>query len=132
MCLENVMEVFKKLEVDVPDVVIDRAHRIDRPRIIRGKKFHQLFVPFTTWRHRTMVYRARKKLPKLKLDVTNRRIDLINKTSALLEEKKLGFAFADINCRLSMKIAGSFEYFENERDLVEIIRKYEEEVVRNS
>ena len=59
-CLEKVKNVFNELGVDIPDVVIDRAHRIGRPRIVQGKRVHQVIVRFTTWRHRTLVYRARK------------------------------------------------------------------------
>ena len=53
-CVAKVKQMFKKLNVNVPDIVIDRAHRI-------GKR-HQMIVRFMTWRHRMLVYRARKKL----------------------------------------------------------------------
>ncbi len=129
MCLEKVKNVFKELEVDVPDAVIDRAHRIGSPRIVKGKKIHQVIVRFTTWRHRTLVYRARKKCPKyrIKLDLTKRRIDIIQKVTSFLEEKELGFAFADVNCRLSVKIGAVFEHFNSEEDLMDIIRRHDEE-----
>ena len=45
----------EKLEVKVPGTVIDRAHRIGKPRIIKGRKVHQVIVCFTTWRHRILV-----------------------------------------------------------------------------
>ena len=37
-CLEKVKAVFANLKVNVPDDVIDRAHRIGRPKVIKGKK----------------------------------------------------------------------------------------------
>ena len=128
MCLEKVKNVFKELEVDVPDAVIDRAHRIGSPRIVKGKKIHQVIVRFTTWRHRTLVYRARKKCPKyrIKLDLTKRRIDIIQKVTSFLKEKEFGFAFADVNCRLSVKIGDVFEHFNSEEDLMDIVRRYDE------
>ncbi|XP_065058021.1 uncharacterized protein LOC135685857 [Rhopilema esculentum] len=130
MCLEKVKNVFKEkeLEVDVPDAVIDRAHRIGSPKIVKGKKIHQVIVRFTTWRHRTLVYRARKKCPKyrIKLDLTKRRIDIIQKVTSFLKEKELGFAFADVNCRLSVKIGDVFEHFNSEEDLMDIVRRYDE------
>eukprot|EP00795_Rhopilema_esculentum_P004267 gene4268-20464_t len=128
MCLEKVKNVFKELEVDVPDAVIDRAHRIGSPRNVKGKKIHQVIVRFTTWRHRTLVYRARKKCPKysIKLDSTKRRIDIIQKVTSFLKEKELGFAFADVNCRLSVKIGDVFEHFNSEEDLMDIVRRYDE------
>ena len=94
ICLEKVKNVFEKLEVKVPDTVIDRAHRIDNPRILKGRKVYQVIVRFTTWRHRTLVYRARKKCSnyKIKLDLPKHSIDAIQKAMPLLEEKKVGFA----------------------------------------
>ena len=41
--------------------------------------------------------------------------------SPLLESRKFGFVFADINCRLCARINGKFHYFENEDQLMEII-----------
>ena len=94
MCLEKVENVFEKFEVKVPDTVIDRAYRIDNPRIVKGRNVNQVIVRFTTWRHRTLVFRARKKCSnyKIKLDLTKHRINAIQKATSLLEEKKVGFA----------------------------------------
>eukprot|EP00795_Rhopilema_esculentum_P003884 gene3884-15186_t len=94
----------------------------------QGKRVHQVLVRFTTWRHRTMVYRARKNCTqyKIKLDLTKKRIDTIRKISDLLTRKKLGFAFADVNCRLCTKIGKEFHYINSEEDLQDIIREYEE------
>ena len=64
-CLEKVRALFKdQLELDIPDVAIDRAHRIGGPKVVAGKRDRQVIVRFTTWRHRTQVYRARKKSRK--------------------------------------------------------------------
>ena len=115
MCLAKVKDVLKKLEAEVPDEVIDHAHRIGTPRVVKGKKIYQMIVRFTTWRHRNLVYRARKRCSnyKMKLDLTKRRINTIQKAMSFLEEKGLGFAFADMNCRLSVKIGDTFEHFNN-------------------
>ena len=40
-CLGKVKAVFANIKVNVPDDVIDRAHRIGRPKIIKGKKSTQ-------------------------------------------------------------------------------------------
>ena len=60
-CLNKVKEVIKTLKVDIPDVVIDRAHRIGRkPKpLVKWGMNQSMIVKFTTWRHRTAVYRAR-------------------------------------------------------------------------
>ena len=122
-CLKKVKSVFNELKVSVPDNVIDRAHRIGRPKVVKGKRIHTMIVRFTTWRHRTAVYRARKSCPKYKirLDLTKKRLDTVIKSSKLLEEKQLGFVFADINCRLCAKIGDKFHYFDGEKDLMEIL-----------
>ena len=118
----------EKLEVKVPGTVIDRAHRIGKPRIIKGRKVHQVIVCFTTWRHRTLVYRARKKCPnyKIKFDLTKRRINIIQKAKSFLEEKKLGLAFADKNCQLSAKIGDKYKHFTSEEELFDIIKRYDD------
>ncbi len=69
-CLAKVKAVFAKLDVDVPDNVIDRAHRIGSPKVVKGKKVHTMIVRFTTWRHRTAVYRARKNCSSYKKGLT--------------------------------------------------------------
>ena len=54
--LEKVKEVFNELGVDIPDQVIDEAHRIGDIKLIEGRRYKQMIVRFTTWRHRTLVY----------------------------------------------------------------------------
>ena len=39
----------------------------------------------------------------------------------MLEEKNIGFVFADVNCRLCAKIGDNFHYFDGEKDLMEIL-----------
>ena len=82
-CLEKVKKVFNQLEVDIPDSVVDRAHRIGRPQTVRGKTIHQVIVRFTTWRHKTKIYRARKKCSeyRIKLDLTKKRVKSIKSQS---------------------------------------------------
>ena len=125
ICLKKVKLVFKELKVSVPDTVIDRAHRIGQPKVVKGKKVHTMIVRFTTWRHRTAIYRARKSSNKYKirLDLTKKRLDTIIKSSKLLEEKKIGFVFADVNCRVCAKIGDKFHYFNGEKDLIEILAR---------
>ena len=61
--LEFTKSLFKEGKVAVPGNVLDRAHRngpsyTDR---ITNKKLKTIIVRFTTFRHRTLFYRARKK-----------------------------------------------------------------------
>ncbi len=63
-----------------------------------------------------------------RLDLTKKRLDTVTWLSELLESRKLGFVFADVNCRLCARINENFHYFENEEELMEIIQ---EETISN-
>ena len=71
--------LFKEPKVEVPDNVLDRAPRIGASYTerITNKKCKSVIVRFTTFRHRTLFYKARKKLKsgfKVKLDLTKSRL----------------------------------------------------------
>ena len=121
-CFEKVKMVFKdQLELDIPDVAIDRAHRIGSTKVIAGRRYRQVIVRFTTWRHRTQVYRARKKAQshRIKLDLTHARSEAIQNANILLKSKGNNyFAFADINCRVCAKLGEEFYYFSDQNDLI--------------
>ena len=123
--MKKVKGIFQELGVDVPDPVIDRAHRIGEVKEIGGKRYRQIIVRFTTWRHRTMVYRACRNSEKYKihLDLTKKNVKLLSKANDLLEEKSLGdcYAFSDVNCRLCLNLAGKFQCFESEEQLLKLI-----------
>ena len=62
--LKYVKEIFDEGELDIPYTVVDRAHRIE-PEYSdykTKKKCKAIIVRFTTFRHRTLVYRTRKKI----------------------------------------------------------------------
>ena len=77
--------LFKEAKVSVPEYFLDRAHRIgpsysDR---VSKKKCKSITVKFTTFRNRTIFYRARKNLKsaKVKLDLTKSRFDLLKRAN---------------------------------------------------
>ena len=119
-CLKKVKGIFKELGVDVPDLVIDRAHHIDVVKEIEGKCYRQIIVRFTTLKHRTMVYRAPR---DIRLDLTKKNVKLLSKANDLLEGKSLGdcYAFSDVNCRLCLNLAGKFQSFESEEQLLKLV-----------
>lgn len=126
-CLKKIKKVLKdELKVDIPDVVIDRAHRIGpvKEDPTSKKKFQSIIVRFTTWRHRTLAYRARKKTKqvRVRLDLTRRKVKLLEKANTWLEDNDENFAFADINCRLCLRFEGDFHYFNDENELKELIK----------
>eukprot|EP00112_Aurelia_sp_Birch-Aquarium-sp1_P026640 Seg96.2 transcript_id=Seg96.2/GoldUCD/mRNA.D3Y31 product="hypothetical protein" protein_id=Seg96.2/GoldUCD/D3Y31 len=126
-CLELVKDLLEKeLKVIIPEMAFDRAHRIG-PVKENGdtkKRSRQIIVRFTTWNHRTQVYRARKKTEKFKvrLDLTYRRAKILERASELLKGKKGCFVFADVNCRLTLFIDDKYNSFSNEQELFELIK----------
>ena len=118
-CFDKVKDVFTDIGVEIPYDVMDRAHRIGKTTSYNGKKCRQMIVRFTTWRHRTIVYRARKNSRKyrIKLDLTKRRSEILEKANKLLKSSETSFAFADINCNLCWFNCGTYNYFENVEDL---------------
>ena len=74
MSLQKMKSVIEESGCDIPDTALDSAHRIGKydPS---GKNVRRVIVRFTTFRHRTMFYRARKNLSKngVYLDLTKER-----------------------------------------------------------
>ena len=107
----KVEEIIKESECVIPSNVIDRAHRIgSKPE---GKNGKSVIVRFTTFRHRTLLYRARKRLNvKISLDLTTSRYILWRKAIDLVENKEnVKFVYADINCRLKVRFENDTEQF---------------------
>ena len=127
--LKKVKSVFKELKVTIPDAAIDRAHRIGKPKVKNGINTHTMIIRFTTWRHRTEVYRARKASSKYKirLDLTKKRLNAMVKVLNDLDTKELGFAFADVNCWLCAKVGDKFVYFNANDDLDAFVARFESE-----
>ncbi len=115
--------------MNIPDEVIDWAHRIGKPKVKNGMNIHTMIIRFTMWLHRTSVYRARKtgSKYKIRLDLTMKRLNAIVKVSKELDTKRLGFAFADLNCLLCTKVGENFVYFNVNDDLDEFVSKFESE-----
>ena len=106
--LDSVKNLFELAEVNIPDMVVDRVHRIgpiykDRTS---NENYKGIIVRFTTFRHRTMLYRARSKLKgvKVRLDLTKSRYDLLNNANNHVKEiPTIRFCYVDVNCRLKVK-----------------------------
>ena len=127
-CLEKVKKIIEEIGVDVPDAVIDRAHRIGPTKKKDGKVTQQIIVRFTTWRHRTAVYRARKNASeaKIRLDLTKRRLNLLIVANEVLKQHKDWYAFADVNCRTRVKIGEKYSSFESKEELEKLISEASE------
>ena len=125
---ESSDDVFAKVknieesEAEVDENHVDRAHRVGKPFVAEdGVKKQQIIVKFTTWYHRTLFYRARKKLETAKvfLDLTQTKFKLLKSSQAKVRDNdKIEFVFADVNCALCAKLRnGPFKYFNTEEQL---------------
>ena len=123
--------LFKEAKVAVPDTVLDRAHRIGLSYTdkITSKKCKSIIVRFTTFRHRTLFYWARKNLKsgfKGKLDLTKSRLNLLKMANNHVKEiPAIRFCYADVNCCLQVKLHDAkqenifFSTFDDWRDIVD-------------
>ena len=115
---------WRKLKMFLPKLeLMYRAHRIGPNSFADGKAKQQVIVRLTTWRHRTAIYRARKKSNKVKicLDLTKPRLNLIIAANELLKEHKDSFAFADVNCRPRVEFNGKFSFFDTVDDIMALV-----------
>ena len=115
--------VFVELGVKILDDVVDRAHRIGKITNYKGKQSRKMIAKLTTWRHRTVIFRARKNNQKCKvrLDLTARRREILQDASKSLNSNMESFAFADVNCRLCWYSCGVYKHFESIDDLRKLI-----------
>ena len=125
-CLEKVKKMIKDdLKVTVPAQVFDRAHRIGAVREdpATKKKYQPIIVRFTTWQHRTQVYRARKSTKKfqVRLDLTRKRAKLLGRANEQLKARAGCYALADVNCRLSVKLEDGYHFFDTEDELFDLL-----------
>ena len=62
--MAKVINIIKESEVEIPESVLDRAHRIGPTYTDNdtGKKMQSIIVRFMTFRHRTLFYANCKKI----------------------------------------------------------------------
>ena len=111
--LDKVMSLMQEAECGIPEVVIDRAHRIDKSYVEKNSKkiCKSIIVRFATCRYRTKFYWSRIKLEnnvKVKLDFTKSRYTVFTKA---IETVKLSivvdYVMVDINCWLKVVFKSS-------------------------
>ena len=111
---EEVLKKVKKLikeeaEVYIPEENIDRVHRVGPKK----NKNQAIIVKFSTFRHWTLFYRARKKLKngvKLHIDLTKKRFNLLLDAQSFIQGKEnVKYVYADINCNLKIRFSDNGE-----------------------
>ena len=111
-CLSTVVNICKnKLNLDISESDIDRAHRI-------GKEKKTIIVKFFSFAKRTEVYKARKTTNdfKVHLDLTKNRLNLLDKAKEFIvgENCPVKFVFADINCNVVAYMKSKeYKFFDN-------------------
>ena len=109
--LEKIKRLLNEAGVDIPDSNIDRAHCIGPKK----EKKQAIIVKFTTFRHRTLLYSARRKLKngvKLHIDLSKKRFKLLLDAQKYVENVgEVQFVYADINCSLKVKFRNNYERF---------------------
>ena len=106
-----VLKEIHRLDLDIDDYEVDRAHRTGKAHRDGSGKWHiPIIVRFTSWFARNTFYEARKSSNAyVKADLTNRRQDLLNDARKLWSvegsraAKLFQFVFVDRNCHLSVR-----------------------------
>ena len=98
--LKSIRKIFDEANVVIPDVFIDRAQHVSKPK--------DTFIEhFTTSRQHTMFYCNRKALKcgvTVHLDLTMPRLDLLMKANKYVKDiSNVDFAYSNINCRLKVQ-----------------------------
>ena len=110
---ESVENLFKEVDIDVPDCCLDRVHRISRSN-------DTIIVRFATFRHRSLLYSNRKNIGNgvtVHLDLTKSRLDLLIEANTYVKAlSNVKYAYSDINCRLKVRMLNDREYFFNSMD----------------
>ena len=134
--LENQLNnEFINMGLNIPEEAIDRVHRIgrkyevdevDKDGVVTGVSLkQQVIVRFSTWGHRTQVYKARKrsKFMTFKVDLRKRIANLLSVVRWLIENVEgIDFVFSDVNCRLNVKFSNErVKAFNTETELANII-----------
>ena len=131
-CIFQDIFIIPTIKVDIPESVIDRAHRIGSRYLDASSNNYckSIIIRFTTFRHRTMFYRAKNKLKRgvrIKLDLTKFRYDLLKRAHDHVKEVPfIKFCHADVNCRLKVKFNDDnqkdifFSSFDDLRDIVDM------------
>ena len=128
--LDKVKSLIKEISCDIPDVVIDSAHRIGKGYNDKKTNVHckSIIVRFTTFRHRTMFYRSTANLKnnvKLKLDLTKYRYKIFTKAIETVKSyDNVNYDIVDVNFRLKVVFKdGSSKFFTDIMSLKEILEK---------
>ena len=88
-----VKDCFAVADVDIPDTVLDRAHRIwSVYKYESDQNIQGIIVKFNNFRYRSMFYKNWKKLKqgkRVQIDLKSNRYNLLKKANALIKRVKI-------------------------------------------
>lgn len=129
----KVKRMISDANIEIPDEALDRAHRIERTKEDQdGNVTQPIIVRFSSFRDRTIVYKARKDIKNkfhcgVSLDLTKSRLQILNRAREIVEDVDgINFVYSDINCNLrAFTKNGEHLKFNNICDLEIIIANME-------
>ena len=130
--LEKVKEIYAESNLEIPDLNLDRAHRIGKSYFdkIKKVKCKSIIVRFNTFRHRTLLYRSKKDVKqkkgyKIRLGLTKRRYLMLSEANKLASDNQnANFCYADVNCRLKIRWNDNQEdFFDTLEDLRDLLNR---------
>ena len=101
--------MWSEVGIDIPNEVVDSTLRTGPSDTDKNSNVEckSVIVRFTTFQHRTMVYRAKKKMKagvRVKLDLAKSRYALLTDANKVVKQNPdIKFCYADINCRLKIR-----------------------------
>ena len=130
--LEKVKEICAESNLEIPDSNLDRAHRIGKSYFdkIKKVKCKSIIVRFNTFRHRTLLYRAKKDIKqkkgyKIRLGLTKRYYLMLSEANKLASDNQdANFCYANLNCRLKIRWNDNQEdFFDTLEDLRDLLNR---------
>ena len=103
---------------------------------ISKKKVRSIIVKFKSWKAHQKLYNARPRIQKgdkkkrslnfnISVDLARRRYQLLSEARGIVKDiNGINFAFVNINCSLGVRYNCSFDYFNSEQELHNIINKF--------
>ena len=129
--LEKVINIVNESEAEVPESVLERAHHIGPTYTDNdtGNKMQSIIVRFITFRHRPLFYKNRKNIKsgaRIRLNLTKDRYNLLVSARKRVNNcPEVNYVYADINCRLKVKLADeSHKFFESMEELNGILSNF--------
>ena len=100
--------------VDIPNEVVDRAHRIGPSYTDQNQNVecNSVIVRFTTFQHRAMVYRAKKKMKpgvRVKLDLTKSMYTLFIDVNKVVKQNRQSWTNIWHKVKKSSKVGQDFK-----------------------